>query len=94
MDHDEATPEGSPHLLDRMLDPLSRCFDAESARRLIALPMDPAVQARVDELAEKANEGRLTPAERGEYEAYINADDFIATLQLKARRHLATIGAA
>lgn len=76
-------------VLDLMLDPVSRCLDAESARRLLDLRMDPTVQERVDELAEKANEGLLTEPERAEYEAYINTDDFISILKLKARRHLA-----
>ena len=75
-------------VLDRMLDPLSRCLDTESARRVAELRMDPSVQARVDVLAERANEGLLTPEERAEYEAYINADDFIAILKLKAQRYL------
>lgn len=82
------TPDGIPSVLDRMLDPVSRCFDAESAKRLLDLRLDPAVQARVDELATKANEGLLTTSERAEYEAYINTDDFIAILKLKARRFL------
>ncbi len=85
-------PADSPHdassVLDLMLDPISRCFDAESARKLVDLPMDPAVQERVDVLAEKANDGLLTEAERAEYEAYINTDDFIAILKLKAKRYL------
>src|SRR5436305_5055190 len=75
-------------VLDRMLDPLSRCLDAESARRVLELGVDPVVQARVKILAERANEGLLTPEERAEYEAYINADDFIAILKSKARRRL------
>ncbi len=83
MSHTEQTS-----LLDLMLDPLSRCLDAESARRVTELSLDPVVQARVDLLASRANEGLLMPEERSEYEAYINADDFIATLQMKARRSL------
>jgi hypothetical protein len=75
-----------------MLDPVSRCLDAESARRLLDVKMDPAVQERVDELAKKANEGLLTEPERTEYEAYINTDDFISILKLKARRYLAASG--
>jgi hypothetical protein len=39
-------------------------------------------------LGERANEGNLNAAERSEYEALINAADFIAILKLKARRHL------
>ena len=76
-------------VLDRMLDPLSRCFDAESARRLAELQIDPVVQVRVDVLAERANEGLLTPEERAEYEEYINVSDLISILKLKVQRHLA-----
>jgi hypothetical protein len=50
--------------------------------------ISPDVQERVDVLAERANEGRLTAEERSEYEAFINTADFIAILKLKARRHL------
>jgi hypothetical protein len=81
-------------VLDLMLDPVSRCLDAESARRLLDLQIDPTVQERVGVLAEKANEGLLTDPERAEYEAYVNADDFISILKLKARRYLATAGVA
>lgn len=88
------TPDKAPSVLDRMLDPVSRCFDVESARKLLEVRLDPFVQTRVDELATKANEGLLTEAERAEYEAYINTDDFIAILKLKARRFLAAAGDA
>ena len=56
--------------------------------------MDPLVQARVDILAERANDGLLTPEERSKYEAYINADDFIAVLKLKAKRLLGSNGSS
>ena len=39
-------------------------------------------------LAEQANEGLLTDGERADYEAIVNAADFIAILKLKAQRHL------
>lgn len=74
--------------LDGLLDPLSRCLDTESARRVTELRIDPAVQSRIDALAERANNGVLSDEERAEYEACINASDFIAVLKLKARRHL------
>lgn len=80
--------------LDRLLDPLSLCLDEESARRVLELRVDPAVQARVDVLAERANEGQLTPDERTEYEALINADDVIAILKSKLSRRLDVNGAA
>ena len=74
--------------LDSLLEPLSLCLDSESARRLVAFRIDPPVQARIEMLAEQANEGNLSTEERSEYEALINAADFIAILKLKARRHL------
>jgi hypothetical protein len=46
------------------------------------------VQERIDTLAERANEGTLSAGERSEYEALINAADFISILKLKARQHL------
>jgi hypothetical protein len=77
-----------PTTLDGLLEPLSRCLDAESARRIAQFRVDSAVEARLDLLAEKANEGALSDAERAEYEAAINAADFISILKLKAQRHL------
>ena len=75
-------------VLDEFLDPLSRCLDAESARRVIALRVQPRIQARIDDLAERANEGLLSEEERSEYKALINADDFLAILKLKTRMQL------
>jgi len=74
--------------LDDLLEPLSRCFDTESARRVVDLRLTPPVQERIDALAEGANEGALSAGERSEYEALINAADFISILKLKARQHL------
>jgi hypothetical protein len=74
--------------LDDLLEPLSLCLDIESARRLVAFRINPPVQARIETLGERANEGSLNTSERSEYEAMINAADFIAILKLNARRHL------
>jgi hypothetical protein len=78
--------------LDGLLDPLSRCLDDESARRVAEFRIDPSVQSRVDDLAERANEGLLTAEERSEYEALIDAAESITILKLKARRHLTPNG--
>ena len=77
--------------LDSLLEPLSLCLDAESARRVAAFRIDPPVLARMETLAELANDGKLSPAERSEYEALINAAEFISILKLKARRHLGEV---
>jgi hypothetical protein len=50
-----------------------------------SLRADPAVQARIEELAEKCNEGTITPEEISEHDAYIQAMDVVAVLQKKAR---------
>jgi len=79
---------GAATALDGLLGPLSRCLDAESARRIVELRVAAPVQERIDTLAERANNGALTVDERAEYEALINAADFISILKLKARENL------
>jgi len=74
--------------LDSLLDPFTRCLDTGSARRVAEFRIAASVQDRVDALAERANAGLLTDDERAEYEAFVNASDFIAILQLKALRNL------
>ena len=75
-------------VLDGLLDPLSRCLDIGSARRVAEFRIAATVQERVDALAERANEGLLSDEERAEYEAFVNASDFIAILKLKALPNL------
>jgi hypothetical protein len=81
-------------VLDHMLEPVTRCFSADVARSLLALRVDDQTQARVEELAEKCNEGRLTPEERSEYDAYVQASTLIGILQARAKRLLAQAGPA
>jgi hypothetical protein len=79
----------SSTLLNRLLDPVGRCLSDEGARELVNLRADEETQARVRELAEKCNEGTLSPAERSEYESYVMAVEVVAILQAKARARLA-----
>ena len=78
----------NPGVLDRLLDPVSRCLDSQSSRALADLQADPVAQSRVGELAEKCNEGSLTAEERQEYETYVHVGNVVAILQAKARLHL------
>jgi hypothetical protein len=71
--------------LDRILDPVGRALTPEVAWRLVALRVDAKTQARVDRLARRCNDGKLTAGERAEYETYVTAIDFVAVLQAKAR---------
>jgi hypothetical protein len=76
-------------VLDDLLDPLTGCLDAESARRIADFRVAPSVQERVAALAAGANEGSLTSDEHAEYESLVNAADLIAIIKLKAQRRLA-----
>ena len=71
-------------VLDRFLDPFTECLTPEVARRIVALRADPELQARLEELADKANEGQLSEAEEAEYRTHIEAIDLITVLQAKA----------
>jgi len=83
-----------PDLFAESLAPVKQCLNRESAQALLDLPANFRVQARVDELAEKCNDGELTPAERSEYDALIWADHFLGVLQSKAKHFLQTRDAA
>jgi hypothetical protein len=76
------------------LAPVEQCLNLESARALLELPVNSRVQARVDLLAEKCNQGSITREERSEYEALVWADQFLGILQAKAEHYLKTHGAA
>jgi hypothetical protein len=76
-------------VLSRLLEPVGLMMPVEFARELSAMQAAPEVQARIDELADKSNEGELSDEERAEYLAYVDAIDVISILQAKARSVLA-----
>jgi hypothetical protein len=82
-------PIGQPSLNMRLLDAVSSCLTPAVARRLVLLRADPETRARVEELAEKCNEGQLTPEERAEYESCVSTNTLIGILQAKAKALLA-----
>ena len=73
---------------DSLLESAARCLDADSVRALGALELEPAAKARLDLLAQKANEGQFTSDEAREYDRFIELGDIVATLRLKAERQL------
>jgi hypothetical protein len=75
-------------LLERVLDPLAECLTPDAARKIIALRADPPTQARIDELADKANQGLLTAEDRRDYERFLATFHVITILQSRARRVL------
>jgi hypothetical protein len=74
--------------LDRLLDPLTEALNLESASTLLNLRVDPEIEARIEELRLKANEGGLTASEDAEYKDFVEAVDVVSILQEKARRVL------
>jgi len=78
-------------ILDKMLEPVARCFTPAVALQIAELRADLATQARIDELAVKCNEGELTDVEKREYGSYVEAIDLIGILQAKARAILASL---
>ena len=71
---------------DRGVRPVAQIVFPEKARAVLAFRPDPEIQERIEELAEKSTEGRLSEAERAEYEGYVRANKFIAILQRLARQ--------
>jgi hypothetical protein len=83
------SPPQDTLIIDRLFEPMTRIPTSELARQLASLRADPVVQDKIDSLAHKCNEGRLTPEERAEYKLYVSFIDFMGILQAKARRFLA-----
>ncbi len=75
-------------ILDRLVDPVVRTLTPEVARSIVKLRADRKLQARMNKLAEKCNEGKLTSEEREEYETSIRFANYLAIIQAKARRLL------
>jgi hypothetical protein len=74
--------------LDRLLEPLTDALTPEYASALLALRADAEVEARIEELRRKANEGTLSATEDAEYKDFIEALDVVSIMQAKARRFL------
>ncbi len=78
----------SPPLLEGLAESVAACLDSSSLRAMASLQLDPITQERLDALAEKANEGQLTPDERAEYQGFIGISEFLGLAQLRARTRL------
>ena len=72
-------------VLDQFLNPLRDLLAPEAARAIADLRADAATQSRIEDLAERHHEGKLSPAEFEEYETLVSGASLIAVLQAKAR---------
>lgn len=72
--------------------PIFSILTVDQTKRLAELEGDPLLADRIAELASKSNEGELSPVDREEYEAYIEANNLLAVLQAEARYRLTQSG--
>ena len=64
------------------------CFTPEVARKVVDLRADPETQARLEVLAQKANEGNLSAEDSAIYDSFLEAFHFVTIVQAKAREFL------
>ena len=77
--------EGDISGLEKLLRPLSQDLTIELARALINLTADEETQGRYDALADRKNQGRLTPAEEEELESLVRANTILGLLKAEAQ---------
>ena len=81
----------STTLLDQLVEPFAECLTVEAAKRVVALRADPALQQRIDVLADRSNHGVLTVEEQAEYDRFLAAFHFMTIMQARARRLLSAV---
>ena len=73
----------------RCVRPVLKIVPRDKAREILRFRPDPQLRIRIEALAEKSTEGRLSTKERAEYEGYMRANKFVAILQRQARQLIA-----
>jgi len=73
-------------ILRRIVDPEHPFLSAEAARAILRLDFSAADRARMNQLAAKNREGKLTPTEEQELNSYIRVGQTLGILQSKARQ--------
>jgi hypothetical protein len=71
--------------LGKILKPLGKGMSVELAHSLAAMRADPEVQARYDELANRASEGTLSEKEKEELESLVRANTLVGLLKAEAQ---------
>lgn len=77
---------------NRGTDSILQLITVDQARAIAEFRGDAELRLRIDQLAERANEGELTAEEQAEYEGYVHANKFVAIFPAKARKLLSTSG--
>jgi hypothetical protein len=77
-------------ILSRLIEPEVKNLPPEVAQYLLSLDFCQSDRDRMHELAAKAREGTLTPAEQHETESYERIGHLVALWRSKARKSLKT----
>lgn len=75
----------SSTLLERMVEPIGRVLTPEAAAEILNVRADSETERRIDELADKCNEGILSIEERAEYQEFGSLFNILTVLQARAR---------
>jgi hypothetical protein len=75
-------------ILRRIVDPEQPFLSAEAARAILRLDFSAADRTRMNQLAAKNREGKLTASGEQELNSYIRVGQTLGILQSKARRSL------
>jgi hypothetical protein len=81
-------------LVSELAERLGSTLNEAAAKTILAIHITGPSPERRRELAERANEGSLTPEEFADYETYAQLRGLLAILQSKARRYLQQTGGA
>ena len=79
-------------ILRRIVDPEQPFLSEETARAILRFDFSTADRVRMNQLAAKNREGKLTTTEEQELNSYIRVGQTLGILQSKARRSLRTAG--
>lgn len=77
-------------VINDILAPLTDSLTKEAATALAEFKVSENVRLRVSELAQKANEGKLTEAEQSEYETHVHYANVLTVIKAKARSVLSS----
>lgn len=75
-------------ILRRIIEPEQPFLSAEAARAILRLDFNAADRTRMNQLAAKNREGKLTVSDEQELNNYIRVGQTLGILQSKARRSL------
>ncbi len=75
-------------IMARVIGPRDPNLPAAAAQAILALRFDDADVCRMNELAEKNNQGSLSPLESAVLDRYLRVGQFLDLLQAKARLSL------